>query len=256
MDPTVFKKHDIAAELTDKLDIVGDKDDRTALGQLSHDIEAFDGESHVTHRQHFIEDENIRLNENDGDRKTQPDLHPGTVGSDRGIDCFVQLGEFDDFIELGGDFFFVQSEDGAIDVDIFPPGEDGIESRSQGDEGPDAALDGDGADVGFHEAVQHLEESGFPGPIVPDQAEALAPFDFEGDVVVGPEFAGSEGWEVFSWQLEVGSWKLGLRSSVVANPEEIGGGIAEAVEKGLAEVATEFFGNIFGLDEDFGVDSA
>ena len=46
--------------------------------------------------------------------------------------------------------------------------------------------------VGLDEPVEHFQQGGFAGAVVADETEAFATFDLEGDVLVGPEFAGAE----------------------------------------------------------------
>ncbi len=51
----------------------------------------------------------------------------------------------------------------------------------------------DGALVWLDQAAEHLEQGGLARAIAPDEAEAFAAAEFEGDVFVGPEFARPEG---------------------------------------------------------------
>ena len=110
------------------------------LDDVFHPLEALALECQITHGQHFIHNQYFGL---DAGRhgKCKLDLHARTVALDRGIDEFRHLGEVDDLVELLVDFLARHAEDGAIEIDVFPPGEVGHEARAHLDERGDAAID-------------------------------------------------------------------------------------------------------------------
>jgi len=66
----------------------------------------------------------------------------------------------------------------------------------------------DGALIRLDQSVEHFEESGLARAIAADEADAFAAAEFEGDVLVGPEFSRAEGGRG-DWRLDIGYWGRG-----------------------------------------------
>ena len=69
---------------------------------------------------------------------------------------------------------------------------DRIEPGPERDERADPSAHLDSPGIRLDEPVEHLEKRRLPGPVVADEAEALAATEFEGHVVHRPEFSGTE----------------------------------------------------------------
>lgn len=127
------------------------------------------------------------------DGEAEADFHAGGVGLDGGVEGVADVGEGDDFVELGVGFFFGEAEDGGVDVDVLASGEDGVEAGPEFDEGTEASTAADGPAIGLDEAGDELEEGGFAGAVGPDQPEAFPAPQLEGDILEGVEFTFAKG---------------------------------------------------------------
>ena len=78
-------------------------------------------------------------------------------------------------------------EDRAVEVEVVPPGELGVEAGAGRDQAGDPAPGQDRAGVGAHDAVDQLEQRALAGAVEPHQADRLALLDGERDVVDRPE---------------------------------------------------------------------
>lgn len=84
------------------------------------------------------------------------------------------------------------AEDGAVEVDVLPRGEVGVEACADFDEWRDAAADFDTAACRAQDARDDFEQCGFPGAVEADEAKDVAFLDVEADVVEGCEFVVEE----------------------------------------------------------------
>lgn len=121
------------------------------------------------------------------DGEAEADFHAGGVGLDGGVEGVADVGEGDNFVELGVGLLFGEAEDGGVDVDVLASGEDGVEAGPEFNEGAEAAASADGAAVGLDEAGDELEEGGFAGAVGSDEPEAFTAPQLEGDVLQGVE---------------------------------------------------------------------
>ena len=103
--------------------VVRDEDQRrAALHDLADPVEALLLEAGITHREHFVDQQDRRLEEG-SDGEAEPNLHPARIELDGSLDCVTDLGEVDDVVELRGDLLLLQSQDGAVEVDVLESGQ-------------------------------------------------------------------------------------------------------------------------------------
>ena len=112
---------------------------------------------------------------------------PDGVVFHRLIDELTHPGEVDDVIELGLDLLAAHPQDGAVEEDVLPPGELGVEARADLQHGGHTPPGGDGARVGSQDLGDALEQRGLARSVVPHEPEGLALGDVEGDVLERPE---------------------------------------------------------------------
>ena len=94
-------EHDHAArELHDRVHVMTDKQNRTPMaGHVFHFSETFLLKFRIPDRQHFIHDQNLRL-EMRGDREGETHIHAAAVALDRCIEELLHLGKGDDLVEF------------------------------------------------------------------------------------------------------------------------------------------------------------
>ena len=151
---------------------------------------------------------------------------------DGGVEEIADFGEVDDFVELGIDFLFREAQHGGVDVDVLPPGQDGVEARSEGNERADPAAHRDLARVGLDQPVEHLEQSGFPCAVPADQSKAFAAAKLEADVLDRPEFLVAQ-----------------LAVSAVPAAKQLVAHVLEPIPERLLEAQAELLRNPFDLDQ-------
>ncbi len=123
-----------------------------------------------------------------GNRKSQSGVHARTVALDRGVDEILQPRESNDFVEFLFDLVPAHPQNGAIEKDVLPPGQIGVKSGSHFDQGGKLPVDPQLALGGFHDAAEVFENGALPGPVMPDDADRLAPAHLKANVLQRPEF--------------------------------------------------------------------
>ena len=143
-------------------------------------------EEEVPHAEGLVDDEDLGL-----DRglqgKGQPHHHAAGVRLDRLLDEIANVGKAGDLVEARINFTPGKSHHGAVEVDVLPPGELGVEAAAELEEGGDPALDAYGAFAGLQGAGNDLEEGGLAGAVAADDADGLAAADLEADIAQGVE---------------------------------------------------------------------
>lgn len=122
-----------------------------------------------------------------GNGEGEADVHAGRVALDRGIEELLDTGEIDDLVELALDLGSGHAEDRAVQVDVLPAGQLGMESSADLEQAGDAAMDLDAAGRRFGDPAQDLEQGRLAGAVAADDADAVTLFDLEIDVLERPE---------------------------------------------------------------------
>ena len=84
------------------------------MRHLLHLAETFLLKRGVADREHFVDQEDVRLQVR-GDREGEPHVHAAAVAFDRRVEEPLDLGEGHDLIELAGDLGPAHAEDGAVE---------------------------------------------------------------------------------------------------------------------------------------------
>ena len=148
---------------------------------------AFPLKCRVADGQSFIDNQNIRI-----DRyiycECKADHHTAGVGLDRLIDKFTDVGKIYDLLKFIIRFFFRQSQDRRIHIDVFAPGKFWVESRTQFQQCCDTTLYTDFTKGRLERAGNNLQQRGFSRSIPADYSDALSTVNLEIDIPQGPEF--------------------------------------------------------------------
>ena len=102
-----------------------DKEDRLAatpeLGKL---VEALVGEAFVSHGQHFVDKQDVRIDVH-GDGEPEAHVHARRVRLHRRVDERRELGKLDNLVEPPLNLGLRQAEHDAVDEDVLTPGDSG-----------------------------------------------------------------------------------------------------------------------------------
>ena len=94
---------------------------------LAEFFEAFFLKLGVAHGEDLVDEQDFGLHVR-RDCKRQAHVHAAGVALDRRVNEFLHLGEGDDFVELARDLGSPHAEDGAVQEDVFAPGQFGMEA--------------------------------------------------------------------------------------------------------------------------------
>ena len=184
----VVQDQGLVADVADALDVVSDIDYGPALFLKLPDLaDALMLEVGVPHRQDFIHQQDIRI-EVDGDREGQADVHAVGVSMNRLVDELPDLGELEDGSQARLHLGAGHSQDITVEEDVFPPGEVGVEARSQFQDSGDFSVPGDGAAGWFHDPGHDLKQGTLPGAVLPQDSQRGAGGDVQADAAQCPEF--------------------------------------------------------------------
>ena len=108
--------------------IMADEQDRTSFfGNIVHLAQAFALEFSISDCQHLIHYQDIRL-QMGCYRESQPQVHSAGIALDGGIDKFLNPGKIYDLIKFPFNGLAVHTQDSAIEIDILPTGQFGVEA--------------------------------------------------------------------------------------------------------------------------------
>ena len=83
------------------------------LRHALHPSQALLLESGISHRKHFIHDQDLRLQVG-GDGECEPHVHPGGVAFHRCVYELLHLGKGHNFVKLTFDLCLLHTQDGAV----------------------------------------------------------------------------------------------------------------------------------------------
>ena len=158
----------------------------TLAGHFPHFAQAFALERGVPHGQHFVHQQDFRLQVR-GHGKGQAQVHPAGVELDRGVDELLHFGKGHDFVELPVDFGPAHAQDGAAQVDVLPAGQLRVKARAHFQQGTHAAVKFRVALGGPGDPGENLEQGGLARTVVADDAHHFPGADLETDVLQGPD---------------------------------------------------------------------
>ena len=88
---------------------------------------------------------------------------------------------------MGSDITSGQTQNGAVEIDVFPARKFGVKAGANFQQTGDAAAQGDAAGGGASDAADDFEKCAFAGTVGTDDAEDFAGFEREIDVLEGPK---------------------------------------------------------------------
>ena len=160
-----------------------------ALRKAAHFAEAFLLKCHVTHGEHFVDDEDFGF-EMRCNRKGKSDVHARGVALDRRVEEFLDLRERNDLIEFADDFSASHAQDRAIQEDILAPGEFRMKSRAYLKKTGNATADSNFTLGRFGNPAEELEQRTLSCSVTADDADNLTLLDFSGDIPERPKVHG------------------------------------------------------------------
>jgi hypothetical protein len=140
----------------------------------------------VAHGQGLVHEQNFRIHV-DGHGEGQPYNHAAGIGFHGLVHEIADLGELFDLAVFLLDLSRSEPQDGAVQEDVVASGELGVEARAQLEQRRDPPVHLDLALGGSQNAGHQLQQGAFPGPVFADDAEGLAPPDFEIEIAQRPE---------------------------------------------------------------------
>ena len=195
------------AETADGLEIMGDDDEGAARGdQLFDAVPGLELEGVVADRPDLVEEDHLGI-EMDGHRQSQAQLHARGIMADGQIHEAVHLGEGDDVVIFLADLGARHAEDGAAQIDVLMPGKIFVKTGADFEQHADAAAHRSGAYRRVGDAGEDLQQRALAGAIMAENADHLALFDVEADIVERPEM----GRRLFLLAAESGAppWRQG-----------------------------------------------
>src|SRR5262245_9552165 len=127
---TLLQNQRTVAEVLDLFGVVRDEEDRDAvLLQLPDLAHALALERRVTDRETLVDEEHVAVGVY-GDSEAEAHVHPRRVVPHLGVDEPPDVGELDDRVELVVDLGLGHADDRAVEVDVLPAGQVGVEPRA------------------------------------------------------------------------------------------------------------------------------
>ena len=171
---------------SDRVEVVADEDDRPALAlRHLHAPEALALELGVAHGQHLVDHEDVGL-EVGGHREGQPQVHARRVPLDGGVEEPLDAREGDDLVEAAAHLLAGHAQDGAVQVDVLPSRQLGVEPGAHLQQGTHPAPRTGHARRRLRDPGEDLEQRALPGAVAADHAEGLTLGHLEVDVPQRP----------------------------------------------------------------------
>ncbi len=183
-DLSPVQKDDAAAQSLDLPQVMADQNHRFALSldQFFHSVKAFALKCNVTHGEDLIDDEEVGIHgRRDGEAKAY--LHARAVALHRGVDELFDLSKFNDAIELLAGACLGNSEDGAVQKNVFPTSEFWVDPCAHFDQWGNTAMHRHRPAGGLSDVGQVFQESALARAVRPDDADHLSRGDVQVDVL-------------------------------------------------------------------------
>ncbi len=148
------------------------------MGHVAHLAQALFLERGVADGQHLVDDQNLRLQMR-RHGKRQPHVHAAGIALDLRIEEFFDFREGHDLVEPPGDIAPAHAENGAVEIDVFAPGEIGMEARADLQQAADAADQFDAPFGGLGDLREDFEQRAFAGAVAADDADHFSLLDIE-----------------------------------------------------------------------------
>src|ERR1700693_2439552 len=119
-------------------------------------------------------------------REGEPHIHAGGKALDRRVEEFVDLGEGDDLVELAFDLGAGHAEDRAVEINILAPRELRVKAGADCEQACNTSAERDPPLRRLGDAGENLQKRALAGTVAADDAQYLAAFDLEADILEGP----------------------------------------------------------------------
>src|SRR5580704_7856420 len=125
-----------------------------------HSIEALFLKYGISDRQHFVKNDNLRI-QMSGDGKCQSNIHPAGIILHRHVNESLQSGELDDLIEPVADLLPRKAQHGTVQVDIIPTRKFRMKAGPDLEKACQASVHLDSSGSRLRDPRQDLEKSRF-----------------------------------------------------------------------------------------------
>src|SRR6185312_8025728 len=122
-------------------------------------------------------------------RECQPQIHSAGVALHRDIQKLSNLGKLDDRVKAAVDFGFAHAEYRAIEVNIFPPRQLGMESGANLEQAAQSPAKSNAALSGIGDLGNNFQQSTLACAIAAKNPDNIALSNFEADIIERPEFS-------------------------------------------------------------------
>ena len=169
-------------------------------------------------------------------------VHAAGIMLDGRVEEFLHLGKSHDLVKLAADLGLRHAEDGAIEEDVLPTGQFGMEAGANLQQARHAAAEPDPAFGGLGDSRQDLEQRRLASAVAADDPHHIPPRDFEIDSLQRPELLRRFGGRRFS----AGTTSQTCRQTV----DPVGDRFAQAGRRFSGEMPKLVaFAQIFGTDD-------
>jgi len=159
----------------------------TSREQLAHPRDALLLESDVADAQHFVDEEDVRV-EVSRNRKPEAGIHARGIPLDRCVDEFLDAGKVDNRVELARNLGARHSHDRALQIDVLAARQIGVKAGGDLDQRTDASVQLNPTARGSQDLGEELQDGRLAGAVGPDDAERFSRTHLERDVTHRPEF--------------------------------------------------------------------
>jgi len=180
-----------------------------------------------------------------GHGKGQPHVHPAGVALYRGIQELLDLGKGHDLVELALHLGACHPQDRAVEVNVLPPGQLGVEAGAHLQQAGHPALDRHPPGARLGDAAQDLEQRTLARAVAPDNAHGFPAPDLEAHVLDRPDL-----FQVVALDDRLAAQQVGRGAPEGARivHQSIAQGRVAAFLRLVADGV--FFAQVFGLDDD------
>src|SRR5262249_10449242 len=175
------------AQVANGLERVRDDDDRLSGGaEVVELLETPSLELGVADRQDLVDQEDVGIDV-DRDREPQAHVHARRVVLHRCVTEVLETGEVNDLVEPLVELLLGHTEDRAVQENVLPTGELGMEAGSELEQGRDLAVGLDAPLLGPENMGHALEQRALARAVLADEREGRSLGHVERHVAQGPE---------------------------------------------------------------------
>src|SRR5436853_5656710 len=160
-----------------------------AVDGFVHLRKAFLLELCVAHGQHFIDNEDLRIQVR-SHGECQSHIHATRVTFDRRLEKSLGARKIYDFVEFRVNLAPAHTQDGSVQINVFTSAEIRMKASANVEQAAYFPVQFSAAGGGFDNPGEYFQQRRFPGAVGPDDAHNLSRVDLEIDVLQRPENLG------------------------------------------------------------------